>query len=118
MSARGQRGDQALGHLGDAGDVHGGREGVVARLAHVHVVVGMDGRLGAHLAAEQLDGAVRDHLVHIHVGLRAAARLEDDQREVLGESAGDDLVGGGDDGAAHLLVHEAGVHVVLRRALL
>ena len=45
----------------------------------------------------QLDGAVGDHLVGVHVRLRAAAGLPDAQREVVVELAGDHLVGGLDD---------------------
>ena len=41
----------------------------------------MNGLLRADLAAEHLDRAVADHFVHVHVRLRAAARLEDHQRE-------------------------------------
>jgi len=50
--------------------------------------------LAAHLAAGQLDGAVRDDFVDVHVGLRAAARLPDVvERELVGVLPGDDLVG-------------------------
>jgi NADPH:quinone reductase-like Zn-dependent oxidoreductase len=42
----------------------------------------------------QLDGAVGDDLVGVHVGLGAAAGLPHHQREVVVELAGDDLVGG------------------------
>src|SRR5205085_9930803 len=88
---------QAVRHLLDGGDVHGGGEGVVGRLRLVDVVVGLDRLLAAHLTAGQLDGPVGDHLVGVHVGLRAAAGLPDAQREVAVELAGDDLVGGPDD---------------------
>ena len=77
-----QRRHQRVGDLARAGHVHGGGIGVVRRLAHVDVIVGVHGRLGAHHAAQPLDGAVRDHLVGVHVRLGARARLPDDQREV------------------------------------
>ena len=80
--------------LGDDRDVHGGGERVVRGLATVHVIVGVHGGLGAHGAARNLDGAVGDDLVGVHVRLRARAGLEDDQREVVVELAGDDLVAG------------------------
>ena len=80
--------------LGDDRDVHGGGEGVVRGLAAVHVVVGVHGGLGAHGAAREFDGAVGDNLVGVHVRLRARAGLEDDQREVVVELTGDDLVAG------------------------
>ena len=79
------------------GDVHRGRERVVGGLRHVHVVVGVDRRLRAELAARHLDGAVGDDLVDVHVGLGARAGLPDVQREVVVERAGDHLVGRRDD---------------------
>jgi hypothetical protein len=78
-------------------DVHDGGEAVVGRLAAIDVVVGMDGVLRAELSAEHLDGAVGDHLVGVHVRLRARPGLEHDQREVVVELAGDDFVRRRDD---------------------
>ncbi len=43
---------------------------------------GCTGFLRAHRAAQHLDGAVRDHLVRVHVRLRARTGLPDDQREM------------------------------------
>ena len=63
--------------------MHDGREGIVGGGRHVDVVVGVDGLLGAHCAAEDLNGAVGDDLVGIHVGLGARARLPDDEGEVV-----------------------------------
>ena len=60
-------------------DVHRRGKNVVRRLAHVDVVVGMDLAALAALAAQELAGAIGDDLVHVHVGLRAAAGLPDDQ---------------------------------------
>src|SRR5690554_6537039 len=64
-------------------NMHGGREGIVGGLPTVNVVVGMNGRLASTLATGQLYGAVRDHLVDIHIGLRARARLKYDQGELV-----------------------------------
>jgi hypothetical protein len=50
------------------------------------------------LATQQLAGAVGDHLVEVHVGLGAGARLPHHQRELAVVPAGEDLVGRGDDG--------------------
>ena len=63
-------------------DVHGGRDAVVRRLAHVDVIVRMHRRFRAELAAERDIGGVGDHLVDVHVGLRAGAGLPDQQREM------------------------------------
>ena len=75
------------------GDVHGRRKHVVRRLAHVDLIVGMDLAAHAALAAQELAGAVGDDLVHVHVRLRAAAGLPDDQGKLGVVLAGDHLVG-------------------------
>jgi hypothetical protein len=90
--------DQVVDHLFGAGDVHGRGIGVVGRLAHIDVVVGVDRLLGAHLAAQNLDRAIRDHLIGVHVRLGARTRLPDHQREVVVQLAFDHLIGGLDDG--------------------
>ena len=54
---------------------------------------GWTGVLRAQLAAGDLDRAVRDHLVRVHVRLRARARLPHEQREVVVELPVGDLVG-------------------------
>jgi len=91
-----RRQEAVVDHL-HRGDVHRRRKRVVARLATVDVVIGMDGLLRAHHAAGDLDGTVRDHLVGIHVRLRAAAGLKHDERKMVVELSGDHLVGGLDD---------------------
>ena len=55
--------------------------------------LGWTGFLLPRLAAGELDGAVRDHLVDVHVRLRAAAGLPDAERELVVVLAGDHLVG-------------------------
>jgi hypothetical protein len=89
--------------------------GVVGRLGHVDVIVGVDRLLRAHLAAEHLDGAVGNDLVGIHVGLGARSCLPDDEREVIVMLAVDDLLRGGNDGLADLWIHLAERDVGLRR---
>ena len=64
---------------GDCSNVHRGGEGVVAALAHVHVVVRSHRLLAAQLAAEQLDGAVGQDLVDVHIALGARTGLPDDR---------------------------------------
>ena len=100
------------------GDVHRRREGVIAGHAHVDVVVRVHRLLGAQRAAQQLDGAVGDDLIHVHVRLRARAGLEDDEREVLIPLASDDLIRHAQDGATHHRGHDAILHVDLGGALL
>src|ERR1700752_333466 len=57
----------------------------------------MDRFLAAHDAAGEFDRAIRDHLVGVHVGLRAAAGLPNAQRKVAVEFAFDHFVAGLDD---------------------
>src|SRR5262249_31708822 len=60
-------------------------------------IVGMDRVLRAELSAQKLVRAIGDHLVDIHVGLRARPRLPHDQRKMLVEPALAHLAGGPDD---------------------
>ena len=53
----------------------------------------MNRLLAAHLAAGNLNRAIGDHFVGVHVGLRAAARLPDAQRKVFVEFSFDHFVG-------------------------
>jgi hypothetical protein len=66
------------------------------------VVVGVNGLLGAHGAAQDLNGAVGDDLVGVHVGLGAGAGLPDNQREVIQQLTLGDLSGGLLDGLTDL----------------
>ena len=113
-----QGGQQAVDDLLGAGDVHGCRIGVVRRLAHVHMVVRVNGSLGAHLAAQHLDGAVRDHLIGVHVGLGARAGLPDDQREMVVQLPLDHLIGGLEDGLTQFRIQLAQRHIGLGGGLL
>jgi hypothetical protein len=110
VAQAGEGGQQRLLEVEDGGNVHDGGEGVVGRGRHVDVVVGVDGLLGAHGAAENLNGAVGDDLVGVHVGLGARPRLPDDEGEVVDELEGSDLFGSLLDGLAELGV-ETELHV-------
>ena len=57
----------------------------------------MDRFLRSHLAACQLDGAVGDDFVDIHVGLRSAAGLPDAQGKLVVEFACNNFVGSSND---------------------
>ncbi len=63
--------------------------------------------LGAEFAAQQLVGAVGDHLVEVHVGLGAGAGLPDHQRKVIVELAFDHLACGADDGAGAARIEQS-----------
>jgi hypothetical protein len=58
------------------------------------VIVRVDRLLRAAAGARELVRAIRDHLVDVHVRLRAAAGLPDDEWEFVVELAADHLVGG------------------------
>jgi hypothetical protein len=90
-------GNQFILQLLDRRDVHGGRERVVGGLAVIDVVVGVDRSLRAHLSSGELDRTVGDHLIGIHIGLRARSGLEHHQREFAFQLPVDDLLGSPDD---------------------
>ena len=94
------------------------RDHVVRGLRHVDVVVRMDGLVLPAFAAQQFVGAVREHLVAIHVVGRAGAGLIDVDHELVVVLAGQYLVGGGHDRVGQLRVEAAGFLVRQRRRLL
>ena len=57
-------------HFGQ-GNVHGRRKGIVTGLSLVDMIVGMDWRFGPNLSSQNLNGAVGQDLVDIHIRLRA-----------------------------------------------
>ena len=83
------RGQQVVHGAVERCKVHGGREDVVRRLAHVDVIV----------RVHALAGERSDHLVRVHVRARARAGLEDVDRELVVELARCNAVGGRGDTA-------------------
>ena len=73
--------------------MHGGGEAVVGALRRVDVVIGVHRPFAAAALAGQLVGAAGDHLVDVHVALRAAAGLPDPQGELRVMLAGENLIG-------------------------
>lgn len=96
--------EEALSNLESSGNVHDGWEGVIGGGGHVNVVVWVDRLLGAHISAENLNGAVRDNLVGVHVGLSAGTGLPDGEWEVVNELKGSNLRGGLLDGSSELWI--------------
>ncbi|MDF9866291.1 hypothetical protein M2437_005273 [Methylorubrum pseudosasae] len=88
----GDGGRQPLPDRDRGGHVHRRREGVVRRLGHVDVVIGMHGILAPERLTGDLAGPVRDHLVDVHVELGAATRHPDVQRKHLRVLSGQNLV--------------------------
>ena len=68
----------------------------------------MDGILSTPFPGQLFVGDPGDHLVHIHIGLRAAAGLEDGQRELIIVLAPADRLGRILDGIAQLYVQSVG----------
>ncbi len=99
-------------------DMHRGREAVVRGLAEIDVIVRMDWALRAARAAERLVGEVRNHLVHVHVGLRARSGLPDDERKLVVVPAVDHLLRRRRDRVAEPAVERAQRHVGERSGLL
>eukprot|EP00982_Pelagococcus_subviridis_P009442 30923-Pelagococcus_subviridis.AAC.2 len=87
-------------------------------LRHVDVVVRVHGRLAPDDAAHDLDRAVADHLVHVHVRLRPGPGLPHDEGEVLVEFAFDDFERGGANGGGAGRVQLAQILVHRRRGVL
>lgn len=71
--------------------MHDGGESVVGGGGHIDMVVGMDRSFGAHGAAEDFNGAVRDDFIGIHVRLGTGAGLPNHEREVVDELKGGDF---------------------------
>ena len=107
-------GQQRALQLDGRGHVHGRGEGVVARLRHVHVIVRVHRLLAAALAPRHLDGAVADHLVHVHVALRATAGLPHAERKLAVKLAVRHFLGGRHDQVAQVGGKAAHVGVGLR----
>ena len=91
FSERANRRQQLGLNLNRGGDMHRGGEGVVARLTHVHMIVGVDRVIvlqvrrvlaGAHRRPVLQADEVRDNLVGVHIRRRSRTSLEDIHREV------------------------------------
>ena len=95
---------QSLFHVDRRRDVHRGGERIVGGLRHVDVIVGMNRRLAPERRAGELAAAVGNHLIHVHVELRAASRHPDMQRKHVLMLAGEDLVTGLNDQLVPLVV--------------
>ena len=79
------------------------------------MVIGMDGFFRTHHPAQHLNGPVGDHLIGIHVRLRARTRLPDNQREMIIELALDHLIGRLHDGFGNGRVQPPQSRISLRR---
>ena len=71
------------------------------------MIVRVDAGVGPARLAQQFGGAVGQHFVGVHVVRGAGAGLIHVDDELIAETAGQDFVGGGDDGARDLAVETA-----------
>ena len=104
-------GDQLVFQRDHGRDVHSGGEGVVGGLAHVDVIIGMQQLLACDLIA-----AVGDDFVCVHIGLGTGAGLPNNQREVIVERTGDNLIASGRNGGELFLGHLLGLQSVVSQS--
>ena len=84
--------------------MNGRRNHVIARLALVHVVVGMDRLAGAELTTHQLTGPIGHHLIDVHIARGARAGLKNINGELVVEFAFPHFLGGRLDGFTASLI--------------
>ena len=99
-----QRGNELMHDGIQRRQMNGRGNDVVARLAAIDVVVRMN-RFVAAFAAEDLAGAVGDHLVRVHVGGGAGTGLENIHHKLMVPFAVDDLLRGLLDGRRNFRRH-------------
>ena len=99
-------------------DLDARRERVVRRLRHIRVVVRRDDVVASLRIAAQLEGAVAEHLVHVHVDGRTRTALNRVDGELVDVPACNDLVRRLHEHVADLVRETAGVHVRESRCLL
>jgi len=79
------------------------RDQIVARLALVYMIIGMNRRFSVLISSKQLIGAGGNQLVHVHIGGRPGTCLENIDHELVIKAAFDDFPGRRDDGARRRL---------------
>ena len=94
------------------------REDVVCGLGAIDVVIGVEGAVGAEALPRHLGSEVADHLIDVHVRLRATAGLPDAQRELIVVLACLDRLTGLFDQGNLLRVQQAMTTIDLGAALL
>ena len=89
-----------------------GGDCVIGRLRHIDVIIGMDGLFaGFNVIAEDLIGAIRHHLVGVHVMAGARARLKGIDHKMLMMLSSQDFVARLNDGFREFGVEQAQVPV-------
>ena len=99
------------------GQAHAGRKDIIGRLAVIHVVIGMDDVVVAEFAAQNLDGAIGDDLVGVHVKADTGAGLEDVDYELMVPFAFHNFLRGANHGISPFVFNQAERLVGFRRRL-
>jgi hypothetical protein len=92
IAQRGDGGNEPLLDIDGGGNVHCRRKGVVRRLRHVDVIVGMNRVLAAERCAYELAATVRNDLVDVHIELGTTPGHPHMQREHVLVAASKDLL--------------------------
>jgi hypothetical protein len=66
VAQAGQSRQEAVLNFNNTSNVHSSGKGIIRRLAHVNMVVGVNGSLAAQLSTHKLNGTVGDDLVNVH----------------------------------------------------
>ena len=98
------RRNKPLLYIDRRSNAHCGGKRVVRRLGHVDVIIGMNRGLAPERRARDLAATVGDHLIDVHVELRAAAGHPNVQREHVLMLAGENLVADLNDQLVALVV--------------
>ena len=110
--------NQVLFDADSGRNVHSRGKGIIRRLRHIDVIIGMNRRVAAKRRAGKLAASIRNHLVDVHIELRAAARHPDMQRKHVVMLTGEDFVAGLDDQFVSGVVHPTARMIGERGALL
>ena len=106
-----QRRLQRSDDLSNRRDMHRRRKYIVRRLPAVDLIVGVHQALHAALATQQFRGAIGQHLVDVHIGLRARPGLPHAEGKFGRMFAGKNFIGRFDNGAGDRAVNRAQVTI-------
>src|ERR1035441_10499031 len=99
-------------------DVHRRWKCIIRRLRHVDMLVRMDRSLASQFSTKQLNCAVSDHFVDVHVRLCSRSGLPYKQRELAIQVTRYHFVGGSGDSICPPQLEESSRCIHMRRGLL
>ena len=62
---------QLMNHRFNSSDIDCCRKGVISGLTHINMVIGMYRIIATQCTAKHFNGAIGDHFINIHIGLRS-----------------------------------------------